>query len=49
MAGRYGETFKVRINWTKEIGVNIAIGREGFDNGVDGFGVTLRFMLRENF
>lgn len=49
MTGGYGETFEVRINWAKEIEVYVAIGREGFDKGVDGFRATLRFMLREDF
>ena len=49
MTGGYGEAFEVRINWAEEIRVNVAIGREGFDKGVDGFGATLRFTLREDF
>lgn len=49
MTGGYGKAFKVRINWAKEIGVYVAIRREGFDKGVDGLGGTLRFILREDF
>jgi hypothetical protein len=49
MTGGYGETFKVRIYRAKEIRVYVAIGREGFDKSVNGFGTTLRFMLREDF